>query len=88
LVQELVLSVRAIRYRRERWMTADGQTIIAPLPEAGCGHFGAELRRFVLMLYHQRQSTLPRPESLLRSVGVSISQPQIQRLRPKVRTCS
>ncbi len=32
LVQELVLSVHAIRYRRERWVTPDGQTIIAPLP--------------------------------------------------------
>ena len=33
LVQELVLSVHAIRYRRERWVTPDGRTIIAPLPE-------------------------------------------------------
>ncbi len=32
LVQDLVLSVRAIRYRRERWVTPDGQTIVAPLP--------------------------------------------------------
>ena len=32
-VQELVLSVRAIRYRRERWVTPDGQTIVAPLPD-------------------------------------------------------
>ncbi len=31
LVQDLVLSVRAIRYRRERWVTPDGQTIVAPL---------------------------------------------------------
>ena len=32
LVQELVLSVHAIRYRRERWLTPDGQSIVAPLP--------------------------------------------------------
>lgn len=32
LVEELVLSVHAIRYRRERWVTPEGQTIIAPLP--------------------------------------------------------
>jgi hypothetical protein len=31
VVQELVLTVHAIRYRRERWVTPDGQTIIAPL---------------------------------------------------------
>ncbi len=59
LVQELVLSVRAICYRRERWVTPDGQTIVAPLPEGVDGHFGPDLRRFVLMQYHQGQSTLP-----------------------------
>lgn len=80
LVQELVLSVHAIRYRRERWLTADGQTIIAPLPEGTEGHFGSELRRFVLMHYHQGQSTLPRLTALLQSVGVSISQREVQRL--------
>ena len=32
LVQELVLSVRAVRYLRERWVTPDGRTIVAPLP--------------------------------------------------------
>ena len=31
VVQEIVLRVRVIRYRRERWVTPDGQTVIAPL---------------------------------------------------------
>ena len=53
LVQDLVLSVRAIRYRRERWVTPDGQTLVAPLPAGTKGHFGPDLRRFVLMQYHQ-----------------------------------
>jgi len=44
LVQELVLSVQAIRYRRERWVTPDGRTMIAPLPEGTEGHFGPDLR--------------------------------------------
>ncbi len=43
LVQELVLTVHAIRYRRERWVTPDGQTIIAPLPE-GVGPRRADQR--------------------------------------------
>jgi len=64
LVQELVLSVHAIRYRRERWETLDGQTIIAPLPEGVVGHFGPDLRRFVLMQYHQGRSTQPRLTAL------------------------
>ena len=80
LVQELVLTVHAIRYRRERWVTPDGQTIIAPLPEGTRGHFGPDLRRFVLMQYHQGQSTLPRLTALLQSVGLSISKREVERL--------
>jgi len=79
-VQDLVLLVRAIRYRRERWVTPDGQTIVAPLPGGINGHFGPDLRRFVLMQYHQGQTTLPRLTALLHSVGLSISKRQIQRL--------
>ena len=70
----------AIRYRRERWVTPDGQTVIAPLPPGIDGHFGPNLRRFVLMLYHQGQSTLARVIALLRSIGVAISERQVQRL--------
>jgi hypothetical protein len=65
LVQDLVISVRATRYQRERWVTPDGRTILAPLPEGIEGHFGPELRRFVLMQYHQGQSTMPRLLALL-----------------------
>lgn len=80
LVQDLTISVSATCYRRERWVTPDGRTIVAPLPEGIDGHFGPELRRFVLMHYHQGQSTLPRLVTLLRSLGVSISKRQVQRL--------
>ena len=79
-VQDLVLTVPAVRYRRERWVTPDGRTIIAPLPEGTRGHFGPDLRRFVLMQYHQGQTTLPRLATLLQSVGVAISKREIQRL--------
>ena len=61
-------------------MTPDGRTILAPLPAGIDGHFGPELRRFVLMHYHQGQSTLPRLVALLQSMGVSISKRQVQRL--------
>lgn len=80
LVQDLVISVRATCYQRERWITPDGRTILSPLPEGIRGHFGPELRRFVLMQYHQGQTTLPRLLSFLRSLGVSISKRQLQRL--------
>ena len=80
LVQDLGISVRATCYQRERWVTPDGRTILAALPEGIAGHFGPELRRFVLMQYHPGQSTLPRLLAFLRSVGVSISTRQLQRL--------
>ena len=46
LVQDLVLRTEAVRYRRERWLTPEGQLIVAPLPGGVEGHFGPELRRY------------------------------------------
>jgi hypothetical protein len=80
LVQDLMISVRATCYQRQRWITPDGRPIMAPLPAGITGHFGPELHRFVLMQYHQGQSTLPRLLALLRSLGVAISKRQLQRL--------
>jgi hypothetical protein len=72
LVQDLVLSVRAIRYRRERWVTLDGRTIVAPLPA------GTKGRCSIIKVI-----TLPRLTALLHSVGVSISKREVQRLLTK-----
>jgi hypothetical protein len=80
LVQDLVLCPQVIRFRRERWVTAEGQTVIAPLPAGIDGHFGPELRRFVLMQYHQGQVTVPRLVALLGDIGVAISKRQVMRL--------
>ncbi|HTR15975.1 MAG TPA: transposase [Acetobacteraceae bacterium] len=80
LVQDLVLRARAIRYRRERWVTPEGRPIVAPLPNGVGSHFGAELRRFVLMLHHQGQVTVERLVAQLRAFGVAISKRQVMRL--------
>ena len=80
LVQDLVISANATCYPRERWITPDGQTILAPLPEGIDGHFGPELRRFVLMQYHQGQSTMPRLLDFPQSLGVAISKRPLVRL--------
>jgi hypothetical protein len=56
VVQDLVLHARVIRYRRERWATPDGQTVLAPLPSGVTGDFGPEVRRFVLAQHPQGQS--------------------------------
>ena len=44
------------------------------------GHFGPELRRFVLAQYHQGQVTAARLVTLLRGFGVVISKRQVVRL--------
>ena len=79
-VQDLVLTARVVRYRRERWLTPQGETIVAPLPGGVRGHFGPELRRFVLMQHHQGQVTVERLVTLLQATGVSISKRQVMRL--------
>jgi len=80
VVQDLVLRPEVIRYRRERWMTPEGRTVTAPLPVGIDGHFGPELRRFVLAQYHQGQVTVPRLVEQLRGFGIAISKRQVMRL--------
>jgi Transposase IS66 family len=53
---------------------------VAPLPGGVDGHFGPELRRFVLAQYHQGQVTVPRLVAQLRAVGLAISTRQVMRL--------
>src|SRR5208283_4007195 len=79
-VQDLVITARVVRYRRERWLTPEGATLVAPLPNGIRGHFGPELRRFVLMQYHQGQVTVERLVMQLQAIGVSISKRQVMRL--------
>jgi hypothetical protein len=80
VVQDLVLRAQVIRYRRERWVTPEGQTIVAALPAGVSGHFGPELRRFVLLQHYQGQVTVERLTTQLRAIGLSISKRQVMRL--------
>src|SRR4051794_31720786 len=43
LVQDLVLRPHVVRLRRERWLTPDGRTVVAPMPAGITGHFGPEI---------------------------------------------
>ncbi len=80
LVQDLVIRPQVTHFRRECWQTPDGCTVMAPLPDGIDGHFGPELRRFVLAQYHQGQVTVPRLVALLGGFGIVISKRQIVRL--------
>ena len=58
VVQDLILRPHVLRLRRECGVTPDGQRITAALPAGISGHFGPELRRFVLGQYPIRWNHL------------------------------
>src|SRR3954454_8776683 len=76
-VQDLLLTPQVILFRRERWVTRDGEEITAPLPPEVSGHFGPGIVRFVLMQHIQGQVTVERLLAQLRGLGVRISKGQI-----------
>ena len=78
--RELVLVAEVVRYKRERWLTPEGQTIIAPLPAGIAGGYGPGVRRFCLALHAQGQVTTERLTDLLNGVGLSISKREVVRL--------
>ena len=75
-----MLRPHVARLRRERWLTPDGRTVVAPMPAGVIGRFGPELRRFVPAQYHQGQVTVPRLVAQLRAIGVAIAKRQVVRL--------
>jgi len=80
IVQDLMIHPHVVCFRRARWMTPDGNMLTAPLPAGINGHFGPQLRRFVLTQYHQGQVTVPRLLALLRAFGIVISKRQVVHL--------
>lgn len=80
VVQDLVLRPHTVRIRRERWLTPEGRTVKAPMPAGVAGHFGPEVRRFVLLQYHQALVTMPRLLAQLQAIGIMISKRQLVRL--------
>jgi hypothetical protein len=80
MVQDLTIRPHVVDFRCERWQLPDGSLLTAPLPAGIDGHFGPQLRRFVLAQYHQGQMTVLRLVTLLRSIGIFISKRQVLRL--------
>ncbi|HEY2758030.1 MAG TPA: transposase [Pseudolabrys sp.] len=80
VVQDLALNTKVTRYRRERWETPDGKTIMAALAPGIVGGYGPHLHRLVLMLHFAGQMTCERIVALLTGMGVVISKRQVVRL--------
>ena len=84
IVQDLVIRTHVVEYRCERWVTPDGTGLTAPLPEGIQGHFGSDLRRFILAQYYQGQVTVPRLVEILQTLGVFISESLRAEIAPHV----
>ena len=80
VVQDLNLSPQVTRYRRERWETPEGKTIIAKLDPGIVGGYGPNLHRLVLALHFSGQVTCERIVALLNGMGIMISKRQVVRL--------
>jgi hypothetical protein len=82
VVQDLVFRPRAILYRRERWLTPEGQSLVAPLPVEGVpgSHFGPDLICFILHQYHHQHVTQPLLLEQLRQLGIDISAGELDRI--------
>lgn len=79
VVQDLIISSHNTRYRLERWITPEGETLKGELPaELGGRHFGPELVRFIVYQYHHCQTTQPLLLEQLREYGIDISAGQIE----------
>jgi Transposase IS66 family len=80
VVQDLSLSPQVTLYRRERWQTPEGKTIIAELDPGIVGGYGPNLHRLILALHFSGQVTCERIVALLNGMGVMISKRQVVRL--------
>ena len=60
IVQDLRIAPHNTRYRLEVWQTPEGERLCGALPASlNGGHFGAELRRYVLYQHHHCHVTQP-----------------------------
>ncbi len=82
VVQDLVLEPCVIRYRREHWLTPDGQSMVAPLPADVLpgSHFGPNLICFILHQYHHQHVTQPLLLEQLHQLGIDISAGELSRI--------
>ena len=82
-VQGIVFEAQNIRYRRQRWLTPDGKTIVAPLPESVKfvgKHIDVSVYRFVLNQYYHCHVTRPLILEHLLEMGLDISAGQVNRI--------
>jgi hypothetical protein len=73
-VRGVIFQPYNVIYRRERWETPEGDTLIGPLPpELGGKHFTPNLQALVLYLHHHGRMTQPLIHEMLMDYDFDIS---------------
>jgi hypothetical protein len=81
LVQGLRIRLHNTQYRRARYQTLQGETLLGELPAAVRGsHFDPELRSYILLQYYQQHASQQLILKQLMAFGVQISSGQLNRL--------
>lgn len=81
LVQGLRIRLHNTRYRRARYQTRQGETLLGELPAAVRGsHFDPELRSYILLQYYQQHVSQQLILKQLEAFRVQISSGQLNRL--------
>jgi transposase IS66 family protein len=81
-VQDLVIHGTATLYLRERIVTAEGQYLLAPLPDTvpPGSHFGANLQAYLVYQHRHGQVTQPLLHEEMLDLGIDISTGQLDRI--------
>lgn len=77
VVQGLKIEAHNILYQLERWETPSGRYVEGELPANVKGHFGSQLKAYILYQHNQCHVTQPRLLEQLLEFGVDISSGQI-----------
>jgi Transposase IS66 family len=80
VVQDLVIMPHVVRFHRERYVTPNGETVIAPLPAGIIGHYGPGLVCYVLNQHYEQKVPEPKILAFLHVVGIKISAAQLNAL--------
>jgi hypothetical protein len=79
-VQDIEIKNRNTRYEIQRWQLPDGTVVRGDLPIEVVGHYGVELRRYILYQFHHNRVTEPLLLEELRELGVLISAGQLHKM--------
>ena len=72
-VQDLIIQPFNTKYRRERWLLPNGETVIASLPSEVTGHFGSTLISYIQHQCNSSRVTEPLLLEQMYEIGIDIS---------------